>query len=89
MSQRSLSEEEAYADDLTWREQEVLILLAERLTNREIADRLHLAESTVKDYVGRILSKLYVCIRIGKRRTHGLYRLCLFGNSNYRLRGNS
>jgi predicted ATPase/DNA-binding CsgD family transcriptional regulator len=60
MSQRSLSEEEAYADDLTWREQEVLILLAERLTNREIADRLHLAESTVKDYVGRILSKLYV-----------------------------
>jgi predicted ATPase/DNA-binding CsgD family transcriptional regulator len=54
------SGEEVYADDLTWREQDVLILLAERLTNREIADRLHLAESTVKDYVGKILSKLYV-----------------------------
>jgi predicted ATPase/DNA-binding CsgD family transcriptional regulator len=59
MNQRGLSGEEMYADDLTWREQEVLILLAERLTNREIAKRLHLAESTVKDYVGRILGKLY------------------------------
>jgi predicted ATPase/DNA-binding CsgD family transcriptional regulator len=51
---------EVHADDLTWREQEVLTLLAERLTNQEIAQRLHLAESTVKDYVGKILSKLYV-----------------------------
>ena len=49
-----------FADDLTWREQEVLALLSERLTNREIAGRLHLAETTVKDYVARILSKLYV-----------------------------
>ena len=54
------SGEEVYADDLTWREQDVLILLAERQTNREIAESLHLAESTVKDYVGKILSKLYV-----------------------------
>ncbi len=51
---------EMYADDLTWREQDILVLLAERLTNQEIAQRLHLAESTVKDYVGNILSKLYV-----------------------------
>lgn len=51
---------EVHADDLTWREQEVLILLAERLINWEIAKRLHLAESTVKDYIGKILSKLYV-----------------------------
>ena len=48
------------AEELTWREQEVLALLAQRFTNREIAARLHLAESTVKDYVSRILSKLYV-----------------------------
>ena len=60
MNSGSLSDPEVHADDLTWREQEVLILLAERCTNREIAERLHLAESTVKDYVGRILSKLYV-----------------------------
>ena len=51
---------EYYADDLTWRERDILNLLAERLTNREIAERLYLAESTVKDYVGRILGKLYV-----------------------------
>jgi len=60
MNNRDLSADEVHADDLTWREQEVLILLGERLTNREIAERLHLAESTVKDYVGKILSKLYV-----------------------------
>lgn len=47
-------------DELTWREQEVLTLLARRLTNREIGDRLHLAETTVKSHVGRIISKLGV-----------------------------
>jgi predicted ATPase/DNA-binding CsgD family transcriptional regulator len=55
-----ISPDEMIADDLTWREQEVLTLLSERLTNREIAERLHLAESTAKDYVGKIISKLYV-----------------------------
>ncbi len=55
-----LSKNDLQVDDLTWREQEVLILLAKHQTNREIADELHLAESTVKDYVGKILSKLYV-----------------------------
>jgi predicted ATPase/DNA-binding CsgD family transcriptional regulator len=63
MKDRSLSDGEMYADDLTWREQDILVLLADRLTNREIANRLHLAESTVKDYVGKILSKLYVSNR--------------------------
>jgi predicted ATPase/DNA-binding CsgD family transcriptional regulator len=60
MNNRHFSGVELHADDLTWREHDILILLAERLTNREIADRLHLAESTVKDYVGKILSKLDV-----------------------------
>jgi predicted ATPase/DNA-binding CsgD family transcriptional regulator len=60
MSKRDLPGEHLPADDLTWREQDILILLSERLTNKEIADRLHLAESTIKDYVGKILSKLYV-----------------------------
>jgi predicted ATPase/DNA-binding CsgD family transcriptional regulator len=60
MNNRDVSVDKLYADDLTWREQEVLLLLSERLTNREIANRLHLAESTIKDYVGKILSKLYV-----------------------------
>jgi predicted ATPase/DNA-binding CsgD family transcriptional regulator len=60
MNNQDLSGGGVHADDLTWREQDILILLNERLTNREIADQLHLAESTVKDYVGKILSKLYV-----------------------------
>jgi len=60
MKNHDISNEEMYADDLTWREQEVLALLSERLTNREIADCLHLTENTVKDYVHKILSKLYV-----------------------------
>ncbi len=60
MSKSELLGGTVHADDLTWREREVLLLLSEHLTNREIADHLHLAESTVKDYVGKILSKLYV-----------------------------
>lgn len=54
------SASEVLPNELTWREQEVLELLAERLTNREIAQQLHLAVSTVKEYVGYILAKLYV-----------------------------
>ena len=46
--------------DLTWREQEILDLLTGCLTNCETAAKLYLAESTVKDYVGNILSKLNV-----------------------------
>ena len=52
--------DEGLIDELTWREHEVLALLAERLTNREIGDRLHLTENTVKSHVGNIISKLGV-----------------------------
>ena len=51
---------EVNPDDLTWREQEILVLLTGCLMNCEIAEKLYLAESTVKDYVGNILSKLNV-----------------------------
>ena len=60
MKDHGSPESELHADDLTWREQDILNLLADRLSNREIAERLFLAETTVKDYVGRILSKLNV-----------------------------
>jgi two-component system, NarL family, response regulator DevR len=43
---------------LTERERDVLTLLGEGLTNREIGERLFLAEKTVKNYVTAVLAKL-------------------------------
>jgi DNA-binding NarL/FixJ family response regulator len=43
---------------LTQREREVLTAIATGRTNTEIAERLHLAESTVKSHIGRILTKI-------------------------------
>jgi DNA-binding NarL/FixJ family response regulator len=43
---------------LSTQERQVLELLAEGLTNRQIAERIYLAEKTVKNYVTSVLSKL-------------------------------
>jgi len=51
-------EELPEVEDLTPREETILRLLTEGLTNAGIADRLHLSEGTVKNYVSQILSKL-------------------------------
>lgn len=47
-------------EDLTGRELEILLLMAEGKTNQEIADELYIALKTVKTHVSNILSKLNV-----------------------------
>jgi ATP/maltotriose-dependent transcriptional regulator MalT len=59
----------ALFDALGERELEILQLVAAGLTNREIADRLVLAVSTVKWYLNEIFSKLHV-----NSRTQALHR---------------
>ena len=49
---------EVIVEPLTPREEEVLLLLVEGLSNKEIGARLHLTEGTIKNYVSAIIAKL-------------------------------
>jgi DNA-binding NarL/FixJ family response regulator len=63
--------------ELTSREQQILSLIAEGLTNRAIADRLYLSPKTVRNQVSSIFSKLQVADRgeaISRAREAGLGR---------------
>lgn len=51
-------------ESLTKREYEVLILIAEGLNNKDIADKLYISEKTVKNHVSSIFKKLDVNDRI-------------------------
>jgi NarL family two-component system response regulator LiaR len=63
------------AEHLTSRELEVLALVARRLTNKEIAAELSIAEKTVKTHVSNLLTKLGLTSRLELARyarQHGL-----------------
>lgn len=47
-----------WPDGLTEREGEILGLIAERLTNREIAERLFISNATVKTHINRLFAKI-------------------------------
>jgi LuxR family transcriptional regulator, maltose regulon positive regulatory protein len=60
---------------LSQREQEVIILVAEGLSNQEIAERLVISLPTVKTHIGNIFNKLGVSSRtqaIARAKTSGL-----------------
>jgi len=54
----TLSNNRSPAVQLSLREQQVLDLIAEGFTNRQIGEKLELAEKTVKNYVSGLLAKL-------------------------------
>jgi two-component system response regulator DevR len=55
---RKPPEEDERLARLTEQERKILDLIAEGLTNRQIAERMFLAEKTVKNYVSNLLAKL-------------------------------
>lgn len=55
---RDATEKQDPLSGLTDQERALLALLSEGLTNKQIADRMFLAEKTVKNYVSRLLAKL-------------------------------
>lgn len=61
-------------ETLTPREETILQLLTEGLTNAGIAERLHLSEGTVKNYVSEILAKLHA-----NDRTHAVVLAIRYG----------
>ncbi len=63
----TLSESEDIPDDLTrltFREHEIVDLISKGLSNKEIAEKLHIATFTVKSHVHNILEKLALSTRL-------------------------
>ena len=71
---QTASGERLVIEALTPREKEVLELLVEGLSNKEIGARLHLTEGTVKNYVSAIIAKLQA-----NDRTHAVVTALRYG----------
>jgi DNA-binding NarL/FixJ family response regulator len=56
--QKPVPETDPRLHNLTEREREILDLIAQGLTNRQIGERMFLAEKTIKNYVSTLLTKL-------------------------------
>lgn len=68
----------ASTDGLTPRENEVLALIAEGISNREIARRLFVSEATVKTHINNLFAKAHLRDRahaVSYAYTHGLVEL--------------
>ncbi|MFF5361856.1 response regulator [Streptomyces scabiei] len=63
-SASAVDEDAARVRLLTSRERDVLVLVAEGLSNADIGTRIHLGAGTVKDHVSAILTKLRVTSRV-------------------------
>ncbi|MEZ0110368.1 two-component system response regulator DevR [Catenulispora sp. EB89] len=61
---RAADEKKDPLSQLTAQEHKVLDLIGEGLTNRQIAERMFLAEKTVKNYVSALLAKLGLTRRV-------------------------
>lgn len=53
-----------HVDELTDREEQIILLVGKGFTNKEIGDQLHLSENTIKHYMSIILQKLHVRSRV-------------------------
>lgn len=62
--QQSRSADDALRSLLTDREMETVTLLAQGLSNREIAEQMHVSEGSVKAYLGRVCEKFGVRDRV-------------------------
>jgi two-component system response regulator DevR len=75
---RKDTEQDERLRDLSSTERTLLQLLGEGLTNREIGQRMFLAEKTVKNYVSRLLAKL----GLGGRTQAALFAAETLGRSD-------
>ncbi|GEO95054.1 DNA-binding response regulator [Kocuria turfanensis] len=62
--QQTRSADDALRSLLTDREMETVTLLAQGLSNREIAEQMHVSEGSVKAYLGRVCEKFGVRDRV-------------------------